>query len=57
LASRGFRLVKDDSLRSSHQRSLKRAAVRCYRSQLAPLGRRVGRSVRAREHVWHLERT
>lgn len=56
-ASRGFRLVKDGSLRSSHKRSLKRAAIRCYRSQRAPLGRRVGRSVRAREHVWHLERS
>jgi LmbE family N-acetylglucosaminyl deacetylase len=55
LQRRGFRLVKDDSLRSSSDRSLKRAAVRCHRSQLRTLGRRVGRAVRGPERIWRLE--
>jgi LmbE family N-acetylglucosaminyl deacetylase len=55
LESRGFRLVEDYSLRSSDDRSLKRTAVRCHRSQLRALGRRVGRAVRGPEHIWRLE--
>ena len=55
LQRRGFRLVKDESLRSSSDRSLKRAAVRCHRSQLRTLGRRVGRAVRGPERIWRLE--
>ncbi len=55
LQRRGFQLVEDDSLQFSSDRSLKRAAVRCHRSQLRALGRRVGRAVRGPERTWRLE--
>ncbi|HXZ83061.1 MAG TPA: PIG-L family deacetylase [Acidimicrobiales bacterium] len=55
LGSRGLRLVEDDSLRSDDNRSLKMAAVRCHRSQLQALGRRVRRAVRGPERIWKVE--
>ena len=55
LESKGLRFVPDASLCSSEERSLKREAVRCYRSQRRGLGRRARRAIRGPEQFLRLD--
>jgi|SRR5271166_3842604 len=57
LARRGFRLQLDDGLASHGDRALKRAAIRCHRSQRRSLRRRSKVAERSPERIWKLVRT
>ncbi|MDA8359203.1 MAG: hypothetical protein M0Z95_23535, partial [Actinomycetota bacterium] len=57
LGSMGLRCVADSSLRWCEERSLKREAVMCYRSQRRALGRRARLAIRGPERVARIDPT
>lgn len=57
LGSMGLRCVADSSLRWCEERSLKREAVMCYRSQRRALGRRARLAIRGPEWVARIDPT